>query len=216
MPPRYGPKDIRSRRGYRGYGAYVKGRTKYGRKKSYRKPAYMAGEKKWFLFTTTGQAVSTTGITHALTGIVRGLDSNDRLGRRATAVEINAKGKLQLDGTNRSDLCRFALVQARTPVAPTTALLWDPQTILGLRELNRVKDYRVIREWRYQLKSDIDAEDTGELFFQWNVKLYSKMLWDENTDTAAWGQLFICHIGEATAGTNDSHLDLNVRTRFYG
>ncbi len=209
MPPRYANR-------YQGYRKYGKRRTKYGRKKPYKKPAYMDGEKKWFLFSTTGQTVSTTGVTHELSNIARGLDSNDRIGRRATAVEINAKGKLALDGTNRSDLIRFALVQARTPTAPTTALLWDPQTILGLRELNRVKDYRVIREWRYHLRSDIDSEDIGEQFFQWNVKFRSDMLWDENTDTAAWGQIFLCHLGEATAGTNDTLLDLNVRLRFYG
>lgn len=171
---------------------------------------YVNTEKK-YLDTTFSQAnLGTVGVAQCISLVPLGDGPSNREGRQVKMTSFTLKPRFTL--TANQDTVRILVVQARTENTPNINSVLTSSSVLAFRNLNLVRDYRVI----YDKTINLDADNLGQLQMNINRRYMSKLQFNIS-DTAGqanptWGAIWVFAFGTETS--NETSFTCATRIRY--
>jgi len=171
---------------------------------------YVNTEHKYLDATFSTANLGTVGIAQCISNVPLGDGPSQREGRQVKLTGINLKPRFTL--TAAQDTCRLIVVQARTENTPNINSVLTSSSVLAFRNLNLVRDYKVLYDKTYSF----DADNMGLTQLNLNFKIMSKLQYNV-TDTAGqanpvWGAIWVFALG--TENTNETSFVCSSRIRY--
>lgn len=155
---------------------------------------YVNTERKYFDVAPSAQLPGTTGFVNQLTAVPLGTGASEREGRQFKATNLFIRLVMSLDANAPADAVRILVVQNRTDTAPAVTDVLTAANTLAPRNLNEVRDHKVLVDKTYNL----DNLNTQQIQTTLNVRLGQKVQF-ATSDTAGqstpeWGHLYLIAI----------------------
>lgn len=152
-------------------------------------------EHKFFDYAPSALTPGTTGFVNALSLVPLGVAASEREGRQFRATSLYIRFVLRLAPAIVADAFRILLVQAKTDTVPVIGDILQSANTLAPRNLNEVRDYKVLSDKIYNL----DAVKTQQIQSTLSLKLNHKVQFN-TADTAGaatpeFGHLYLIAVG---------------------
>lgn len=153
--------------------------------------AYVNTEQKYFDVAPSVQTPGSTGIVNALSLIPLGTGAYERDGRQVKATNLYIRFVMTLASNSVADAFRIIIVQAKTDTAPAISDILVSSNTLAPRNLNEVRDYKVLADKTYNL----DAVKSQQIQTVMSVPLNHKIQFNTaDTNGQAnpeWGNIYL-------------------------
>lgn len=175
--------------------------------------AYVNTEQKYLDQAPSSSAnMGTVGLTYSLSQIPLGDGPSNREGRQVKATSLTLKAVLALNASATSDVIRLIIVQCQTPTAATLTNVLVSANTIAPRNLNLVRDYKVIWDKTFSLDQAKNQIQQVNEYIPLNSKLQYNVSDTAGQSNSVWGEYFL--LGIAREVTNESSVTFWSRLRY--
>jgi hypothetical protein len=167
-------------------------------------------ERKLLDTVSAANPCDTNGTITHVSNVLRGDNYNTRDGRQAKLKSIHWKGIFRIQGATNVDTVRYMIIQSKSDDVPVPTDVLTTVAPCSFRNIDNTRDIRVLSDNICTL----DADRNSHSFRQLNIPFNGKIQWDKNTDTPAYGHIYVFLLGTIAPGANATICDWECRLRF--
>lgn len=157
--------------------------------------AYVNTERKYFDVAPAAQLPGTTGFVNHLSAVPLGTGATERDGRQFKATNLFCRLVMTLDPSSVADAFRILIVMAKTDTAPAVTDVLTSSNTLAPRNLNEIRDYKVLSDKTYNLDAVKSQQIQTTLSIPMSHKIQFNAADTTGQATPEWGHIYMIAVG---------------------